>query len=278
MVTFDVHSLQAIHDAPSIDLNQPSEQSLLAEAAALGDRFSEVTAHPADLIADAEEMLRAESDLPDLLERGYAVSAGLFTRVRLLQEMLTPLSAEGGRVETLSQAQTQAAEAARKELLGIRRELARIGRAARLPSSLFSLETRRTTRLNVVMMKMSEVLANVAAVRQVLPDKSRVDTLVTRAGELMDEQKEARRQSRFMRAERTRTVDQRNRLSRLLFDAMSYLSAQGFAAYPDDAAREPLYRLDHVYGRRFDALGHDGWCATLGDAIVELRPCHQPTF
>jgi len=44
----------------------------------------------------------------------------------------------------------------RSRLLKLRSELAAIGRAVGLPAVLFSIETNKTTRLNVVMMKLGE--------------------------------------------------------------------------------------------------------------------------
>jgi hypothetical protein len=251
---------------------------LLAEAAALGDNFTDVTAHPADLVADAEEMLEARADLAELKERRYAVSEGLLKRIELLRTELAPMLAEEDRAMEISKAQTEAAESARLELLDTRRQLALIGAAAGLPSNLFSLETSRTTRLNVVLMKMEEVLANVGAVRERLADPVRVDGLVTRAGELIDSQKEARADAKLSRLERKGQVRTRNRLMRLLYDAMIHLSAQGLAAYPGDATREGRYRLDHVYGRRPSLVKDPGAGGETGVADAAGPAGEQAVF
>lgn len=244
--------------AKLIPLEAPTKASLLAEAAALGDSFSEVTSHAADLIADAEELLRARADAHALKARGYKVSDGQFERVALLKDLLVPLHAAQNRQVEASKAKTEAAEAARTRLIAIRGELGLIGRAAGLPPGLLSLETNNTQRLNVVMMKMEEVLENVRVYRPHLPDHARVDALVTEARQLIDEQKELRRDARLLRTDTQLDGRKTARLERLLMDAMQFLSAQGQAAYPGDLTREPLYRLDHIYGNRPSKVGDPG--------------------
>src|SRR5690606_12964371 len=96
------------------------------------------------------------------------------------------------------------------------------------------------------------------AVRAELPDGLRVDQLVLRARELIDTQKDARASARLMRAETTAQIKSRNRLERLLLDAMIYLSAQGLAAFDGDELREARYRLDHVYGKKPSAVSDPG--------------------
>lgn len=250
--------------AVKVPLDKPSKESLLAEAAALGDSFSEVTSHPADLIADAEEMLQARADAKALAKRGYRVSDAQFTRVELLVKLLKPLVAQQARQTEASKVKTAAAEAARSRLLAIRGTLSRIGVAAGLPVGLFSLDTSNTQRLNVVMMKMEEVLDNVRAYRKHLPDLKRVDELVTEARTLLDDQKLSRSQARLLRTDRQLEGRTAGRLERLLLDVMQHLSAQGLAAFPGDATREVRYRLDHVYGRRASKVGDPGAGGTDG--------------
>ena len=48
---------------------KPTQASLLAEAHALGDAAPEVKSHPADLVADGEEMLLVRSDAEDLAQQ-----------------------------------------------------------------------------------------------------------------------------------------------------------------------------------------------------------------
>lgn len=241
-----------------IPTETPTKAALEAEAAALGDSFSEVTSHEADLVADAEELLRARADANELQTRGYRVSDGQFERVKLLVELLVPLHAAQNRQIEAGKAKTAAAEAARARLIAIRSELGLIGRAAGLPASVFSLETSSTQRLNVVMMKMDEVLENVRAYREHLPDKQRLDALVTEARNLIDEQKGLRRDARLIRTDTHLDGRKTARFERMLLDVMQHLSAQGLAAYSADKAREPLYRLDHVYGRRPSKVGDPG--------------------
>lgn len=241
--------------AKLIPLGAPTKASLEAEAAALGDSFSEVASHPADLIADAEEMLLARADATELEARGYRVNDAVFERLKQLVAMLVPLHAAQKRQVEASKLQTATAEAARARLIEIRGELGLIGRAAALPASLFSVESNSTQRLPVLMMRMNEVLENASLYRDRLPDRARVDALVVEARRLIDEQTEARRSANFLRTDRGIDSRTASRVERLLMDTMQYLSAQGQAAYPRDRKREALYRLDHVYGRRPSKVG-----------------------
>jgi len=250
---------------PSVDLETPTEASLRAEAASMTGRSGEVAAHPADLIADAIEMQEAEGDIADLMERGYEVKPGLITRIRMLTDLIAPQIAEEERAATWSVTQTQRAEETRQRLLQLRSELAAIGKAAGLPGVLFSIETKKTTRLNVVMMKLEEVLANVREVRSHLPDPKRVDAIVAEMRQLLDEQRDQRAESRVSDTQSRARIRQRKRYERLLLDALQYLSAQGLAAYPDDPTREVRYRLDHVYGKRPSKVGDPGAGGTAGD-------------
>lgn len=213
-----------------VPLDAPTEQSLAAEAAALGDAYSEVTAHPADLLAHAAEMLKAKSDAAALAEREYAPCPGVFTRIELVAGALTPMSAQ--QVRHFEASKVKTAEAERKRLLTISGEIARIGHAARLPTGVFSLETDRPQPLNVVMMKVEEVLLNVAAHWAHLPDKKRLVALVTEARALTDAQKAARHDARLLRTDRSLDSRKAGRCERLLLNAMQNVSARGLAAFP----------------------------------------------
>lgn len=254
----DFSNTKALGVLPYVALDAPTKDKLEAEAAALGNRFSLVTSHPADLIADATEMLEAEKDLPDLMGRGYRVSKGLIVRIKTLRDIIAPHLAEQERAAVWSKAQTEAAEKTRTRLLELRAELALVGKAAGLPASLFSLETKKTTRLNVVRMKMDEVLANIAEVRAHMPDNKRVDAMVLEARNLLDQQHDQRAESRVSGTENRARIRERQRYERLLFEAMQVLSAQGLAAYPNDPTREACYRLDHVYGKKPSKVGDPG--------------------
>lgn len=257
-VVDDGSDVAVVRKAPRIPLEAPTRESLTAEAAAMGDAFTEVTTHPADLVADAEEMLQAREDAKDLAKRGYHVSDGQFKRVELLVELIKPLIAQQSRQIEASKLKTEAADAARLRLISIRAALARIGVAAGVPAPLFSLETNNTQRLNVVMMKMEEVLENVRVYREQLPDKKRVDALVTEARTLIDHQKDARTDARLLRSDRSIDSRVQSRYERMLLDALQHLSTQGMAAYPEDPNRDRLYRLDQIYGRRASKVGDPG--------------------
>ncbi len=251
---------------PTVSPQEPTLEQLHAEAALMGDRFTRVSAALADLIADADEMLSASEDLNDLRGRGYAITAGMVSRIKLLRDQLAPQAARRDQVAALSTAAIAKAEAARKELLQIRRGLAAIAHAAGLPDALFSLQSTRSNRLNVVMMRLDEVLNQVDALREQLPDRARVDALAVRARQLIDEQRETRSSARLTAADGGLETRTQQRFARLLFDAMTYVSAQGLAAYPDDPMREKRYRLDHVYGRRPSRVADPGAGGTEGVA------------
>jgi hypothetical protein len=248
----------AVSVLPPLPLQAPTQAQLEAAAALLGDSFPTVSSHPADLVADADELLLARADAVELARRGYAVADGQFERVALLRSMLAPLAAEQKLVAEVSKVKTEAAEAARARLLAIRTSLANIGKAGGLPAGVFSLDTNNTTRLNVVMMKMEEVLHTVQAYRARLPDQQRVDQLVTEARGLIDAQRVNRQAARLLRTDGTLENRKQARLERLLLNALQFLSAQGLAAFPEDPVREPRYRLDHVYGNRVSKVADPG--------------------
>jgi hypothetical protein len=118
----------------------------------------------------------------------------------------------------------------------------------------------------------------VTSVREDLPDEARVEKLVIEARGLIDEQKETRQSARRMRTERGIDARKQARVERLLLNAMQVVSAQGLAAYPDDAEREVRYRLDHVYGRKPSAAADPGAGGRTGvpDAAGPAGPTTPP--
>lgn len=231
----------------------PTRESLLAEAALLGDSFRVVPVHPADLLADAEELLRFRSDAPELTARGYDVSDAVYERLALLVGLLRPFASRQAVAE--QSLQTVEAEDARLRLLVIGDRLSRIGLAAGLPVGLCSLAPSDTTRLNMVAMRIDDGLAAVKAHLHELPDRARVQELVLEARALIDAHKDSRRAAHVMPAQHSREADTAARLERLLLDTLQHLSRQGLAAYPDDPSREPAYLLEHVGGRRASRAG-----------------------
>lgn len=115
---------------PRVPLEMPTAESIRAEAAAMGDHFSEVTTHPADLLADAEEILTAIADLDDMIHRRFKVTPGLLKRIELLKGMLAPHVAELQRAATAGQVATKDADDALARLLVIRSELGKLAKAA----------------------------------------------------------------------------------------------------------------------------------------------------
>ncbi len=224
----------------------PTEASLLTEANDLGDSSPAVKAHPADLVADAEEMLLVRDDAKDLAQRGYPVTEGMFVRVELLMMMLRALAAQRHRASVDSEAQTAEGEKARVRLLEIRGVLARIGEAVGLDPKLFSLGI-QSKRLPVVLMAMTNVLRAVEVNMVRMPDAKRVQALVSEADALIAANKVSVVGSKVNRTADVKTLKQ---LSRLLLDVLQHLSKQGLAAYEEEGVRQIAYRLDHVYGRR----------------------------
>lgn len=227
-------------------------ESLEAEAIALGDKFSFVTHHSADMIADAEEMLAGQStDLPVFIEREYPVTAYHFDRIALLCEILAPAKTEGDVANESGKAQTAEANAAINELLEYRRVFAKLGRAAGLPTSLFALEVDgNTRRLNVILMRMEEVLTNVERFEKRMPDKKKVARLIESTRSVVSKQKKARQQAKLLRTQRTLDTLRAEQYERLLLNILQYVSAQGQAAFDGDKGREARYALDHTYGKR----------------------------
>lgn len=227
-------------------------ESLEAEAIALGDKFSFVSLHSADMIADAEEMLAGrEQDLAEFIEREYPVTSDHYDRIVLLCEIMAPAKTEGDVANESGKTQTADANAKIDKLLDNRRQFANLGRAAGLPESLFSLDVRSNTRrLNVIAMRMEEVAANVERFEKRMPDKKNLARLLESTREILGAQKRARRQAKLLRTQRTLDTLRAEQYERLLLNILMYLSAQGQAAFYGDKAREARYALDHSYGKR----------------------------
>lgn len=236
-------------------LETPTRESLLAEAEALGESFAKVTAHTADLCADAEVALGALADLGDLEERGYAVSLGLLHRISMLGEELIPASAGCMEPPGDNAPETIKAQAVQQRLLAIIGDIAVILEAASVPGEAFSLEANSAPGLNVVMMRMQEMLAAATASPAREPDKTRLDDLMTEARQLMDAQDARWRRARLRSTDHFSGGLQVERLKRMLLDALLHLSAQGLAANPGDPLREQTYRLDGIHGRRPSVVG-----------------------
>ena len=247
----EAEKLDVGSELPVIPEGPVTEESLEAEASALGTDFTEVQYSVADLIADAEEMLENRAaDLAEFLSREYAVTEFHYDRLGLLVGILAPAHTEGDAALESSKAQTKTADEALDVLLDNRRRFGAIGRAAGLPSGLFALQTKNSRRLNVVVMRMEEVLANVIRFRARLPDKKRVDELVESTRAVIAEQKTARRKAKLLRLQRQMDTLRAEQFERLLLNVLQYLSAQGEAAFAEEPARAARYALDHTYGRR----------------------------
>ncbi len=80
--------------APFSPKSRPTKESVLAEAAMMGDAYADVTAHPADLVADAEEMLQLRGDAADLERRKYDVNDFVFEKIAVLAGLLAPSAAQ----------------------------------------------------------------------------------------------------------------------------------------------------------------------------------------
>lgn len=226
-----------------------TEESLIEEAMAM--RTVKATGSTiAEIKADADEMLGARADLHDMQARGYRVSENMFDRVEKLRNMLTPQRLAAAVIVAASAASVTEAEASRRRLLEIRGEFAAIGKAAALSSDLFELGTRTSNRLTTVVDRMEDVVDAVRKYRDLMPDPQRVSELLAEAESLLRAERDKRIGAKETRAERSARTKLRNRLQRMLLDALQYLSAQGLAAYANDPPRAARFRLDHIYGDR----------------------------
>lgn len=243
--------LEVGSNLPVIPEGPATFDSLEAEAVALGEKFSFVTLHSADMIADAEEMLDGKAqDLKTFIEREYPVTAHHYDRLELLSEVLAPAKIEGQLANESGKFQTAEANAAIDELLENRRQLAKLGRAAGLPASLFSLDIGgNSRRLNVLVMRMEEVVTNAERFQARMPDKKKVAALIESTRDVVKKQKKARQQAKLLRTQRSLDTLRAEQYERLLLNILQYLSAQGQAAFDGDKSREARYALDHTYGK-----------------------------
>lgn len=254
---------------PVVPLAPVNNESLEAEIKALCERgFTPTNSHAGDLIADSEEMLGASEDIEALLARGFKVSASLIDRLRLLSELLAPKAAERDRETTAASLPKAERVKARKRLLQIRSRLAALATAGGLPSTLFELATTRTTRLNVVVDRVTRVLDNARSLIDSLPDRAQVEALIAEGNGILARVRTLRSSGALSNATSMALTDRYQAAARLLLDTLVYLSRQGRAAFPDDPSRYARYALDHVYGRRPSVAGDPGAGGKNGHADV----------
>lgn len=248
---------------PAVPLGTPTVDSIEAEIAAMGDTLTPVA--PADLVADGREMLAARADIAELVARGYPVSEGIITRLELLIDAVESSGANRSldRAE-LTPAQRDAMDSARRRLLAIRSELSAIASAGGLPPDLFALATKRSNRLNVVLMRVGQVIRHAEQLADRMPDGDRVQALIIEAKGLLEAQYTLRADAGLKRASQAGDTQRQERLERLLLDTLVYLSRQGRAAFASDPARLTKYDLDHVYGARPSRVGDPGAGGTTG--------------
>lgn len=250
---------------PSVPLADPTREALEAAVAAMDD--VQVPTAVADLIADAEEMASAADDITDLVARKYKVSAGLVRWIAMLVEELRKVSAD--REITVVEAtpeQTQEMDKSRARLLKIRSELADLAEAAGLPATVFALQTKRSNRLNVVLMRVGQVLRNARKVLDQLPDHHDAEELIAEGEGIIAAAYNLRTTIGLGRAGRTGETQRQERIERLLLDALVYLSRMGRAAYRRQPARRQKYLLDHIYGAKASKVGDPGAGGTIGGA------------
>ncbi len=221
-----------------------TEESMRVAATSLGDSFARVSYQSADLLAEASEMIIARSDAPDLAARGYSVTPETFDRIDLLARMLTAAEVDQELIIEDRKLKTSDADEKRARLLVIRDRLARIGEAAGLPESLFSVDA---SRFDTISRDMLKVIGKVRKSISKLPDQAQVETFIDEAKSLIKAERVSRSEGAQFANDRsaaTRLVDQ---IKRLLFDELRHVSKQGTAAYPDDPKRDLAYRLDALY-------------------------------
>jgi len=235
-----------------LSLERPTEASLLAEARWLGNRVLQFNAHAGDLVAEAGEQLRARADAPELQARGYLVSDAHFERVKLLSSMLTPLGSRRSQLQVDRDHVLEQVERARVRLLALRARFAGIGAAVGHPPSIFSLGSRSTMRVNVVTLGMEEVISNIERLGDQMPDLATVSALLIEARALVAGTRALCLHSSALRLELAANIKLTSQVSRLLYEAVMHLSAQGLAAFGDDLKRRAPYSLTHLQANRLN--------------------------
>lgn len=255
---------------PPVSLDAATPEAIDAEVGAMRDDVETVPAL-ADIIADAEELRAARADIAELAARGYAVTEALVDRVELLARLALEANADRSfdRVNA-TPAQRQQMEAARVRLLAIRSHLAALGSAAGLPPQLMMLGTTRSNRLNVVLVRMDEILRNTERVVDQLPDRDTARRLLAEGKALVQAQYDLRRDLGLARRQQVGGTQRHLRLQRLLLDTLIYLSRQGRAAFLDAPDRAQKYLLDHIYGGRPSRVADPG--TTPQPPTVDAEP------
>lgn len=219
-----------------------NDNSMLLEAAHLGDDFVRVPYPVVDLLAEAREMLPARDDVPELVKRGYAITDEMFGRVEVLASLLGP-TAVRAEVDEDRGDNTETAKRAREVLLSTREQLMRIGAVIDLDPQIFTIDSRRYDSL---VDTMATVIHKVTAHRDELPDREKVDALIAQAQELIEAELASRVAGKFVAAKHADNTKRVNQLKRLLFDQMRYISKIGYAAYSGDAIRDVSYGLPRL--------------------------------
>lgn len=253
------------NDVPAVSGEMPTRESLLAEARALGKGFSEVAAPPAAIVADAEEMLEGEADLPLFEASGFPVTIGHFMRIRLLKNELLPRTALRERNVEVRKKYTAEAHVRRDTLIAFQRRIKRRARAARLPTALFSIGRINTKRLAAVLWRVEEIALHTRDQLGRFAQQDLVRQLVDETLALIEVIKSERRKLGLMNETGVGETRLQQQIERLLLDAMRYVGAQGMALFDTDRERDTRYRLDHVYGQRTPDSEPD-------DAEPELPP------
>jgi len=228
--------------AEAISTTRTTEAGILTDAERMGDEFTRVPYPTVALLAEAREMELAKPDLPDLVQRGYDISAESFERLAMLALLLGPNGIRAILPEKRVK-RTEVAEESREKLLAIREQLALIGEAGGVDAADFVLDTRR---YDVLVDSVATVLQNVKANRAKMADKKRVDALVAQAAALIQIEMTSRLDGSVIAAQRSELTRRVHQIKRMLYDQMRHISKQGLAAYPGDPVRGVYYRLDRL--------------------------------
>ena len=219
----------------------------MAEAEALGSGFVRTGGDPTALWADVLLLATRRQDLETFEARGFPVTAASFDRLERLNALLCEARTEKEFLETDREERADRDEAIRKDLLDLRERLARYGAAGDLPASMFSLQTKSTARVNMVVGGMQTVLRNVSNLRERLARDPRVDELVREATALLAEHAAGRERDSADEARFYEVSLRAAQLMRLLLDAAQHLCRQGAAAFQ---GQPNFYRLTKFYLRR----------------------------
>ena len=223
-----------------------TEETVLAEALALGPDFLRVKVSADDLVAETEELSQARGDVKELAARGFPVTFEMFDRIQIIANMLAPGAATRSLVRDERKAKTRTANDARARLIAIRERLGLLGAAAGIDRRQLRIKTRGAEKVGERMREMIDV---VQKSRARFSDLATLDSLIAEATLLIDQEKASRLAGGRLSDRSEATTRRIGQLKRLLFDQLHHISRQGLAAFPDDPSRDRWYRFERFVSK-----------------------------